>query len=59
MNTAVLQTNANEYIIKGSLDIKESNDVFVNSTVTRVPISSGSGGGGGGGRSHGGRGGKF
>ena len=59
MNTAVLQTNANEYIIKGSLDIKESNDVFVNSTVTRVPISSGSSGGGGGGRSHGGRGGKF
>ncbi len=61
MNTAVLQTNANEYIIKGSVDISESKDVFINSTITRVPISQGNGGrsGGGGGRSHGGRGGKF
>lgn len=59
MNTAVLQKNANEYIINGSVDIKESKDVFINSTITRVPISSGNGGRGGGGRSHGGRGGKF
>lgn len=60
MKTAVLQKNANEYIIHGSVDINESKDVFVTSTVTRVPISSGNGSrGGGGGRSHGGRGGKF
>ena len=58
MNTAVLQKNANDYIINGSVDIKEQKDVFVTSTVTRVPISQGSGSGGGG-RSHGGRGGKF
>lgn len=61
MKTAVLQKNANEYIIHGSVDINESKDIFVTSTVTRVPISNGNGGrsGGGGGRSHGGRGGKF
>lgn len=60
MKTAVLQTNANEYIIKGSVDISESTEVLVNTTVTRVPISQGNGGrSGGGGRSHGGRGGKF
>ncbi len=58
MNTAVLQRNANDYIINGSVDIKEQKDVFVTFTVTRVPISQNSGGGGGG-RSHGGRGGKF
>lgn len=58
MNTAVLQKNANDYIINGSVDIKEQKDVLVTSTVTRVPISQGSGSGGGG-RSHGGRGGKF
>ena len=58
MNTAVLQKNANDYIINGSVDIEEQKDVFVTFTVTRVPISQNSGGGGGG-RSHGGRGGKF
>ncbi len=61
MKTAVLQKNANEYIIHGSVDVNQSKDVFVTSTTTRVPISSGNGGrsGGGGGVSHGGRGGKF
>ncbi len=59
MNTAVLQKNANQYIIDGSLDMEEQKDVFVTFTVTRVPISQNNGSRGGGGRSHGGRGGKF
>lgn len=60
MNTAVLQKNANDYIIAGSVDIEEQKDVFVTFTVTRVPISQNNGSrGGGGGVSHGGRGGKF
>lgn len=63
MNTAVLQKDANSYIINGSMNITESKDVFVTSTVTCVPISQNRGGGGGGGHrgggGHGGRGGKF
>ena len=58
MNTAVLQKNANDYIIAGSMDIEEQKDVFVTFTVTRVPISQNNGSRGGG-VSHGGRGGKF
>lgn len=59
MNTAVLQRNANDYIINGSVNIEEKKDVFVTFTLTRVPISQNSGGRSGGGISHGGRGGKF
>ena len=63
MKTAVLQSDANEYVIKGKTEFTETTEIRVNSTVTRVPIPQNNGGGGrsGGGGSvrSTGRGGKF
>ena len=62
--------DAASYVIEGSMVVSDSNDVFINKTVTKVPIprdtDSRSGGGGGStihmgssGTSHGGGGGHF
>ncbi len=61
MNNAVLQENANQYVIEGSVDINLRSDAFLTSTITRVPLSSGNSGGrsGGGGGSRGGHGGRL
>ncbi len=72
MNTAVVKTEASDYVKAGSLNITRSMDIFTHRTVTKTPIpknntkSSGGGvssGGGGGGFSRssnsGGGGGKF
>lgn len=56
--------SASGYIVDGSVNITESSDYYMNTTVTRTKIKSESSGGGGSsigssGRSHGGRSGKF
>jgi len=65
MNTAIPQTQAEAYVVSGSLSFKVQQDQFLYSSVTRTPIARDSGSSRGGihtgssGMSHGGRGGKF
>ncbi|MBP5489377.1 MAG: hypothetical protein J6Y10_02100, partial [Lachnospiraceae bacterium] len=67
MNTAVIRTEATEYIDKSTFNLANSSDMFLYSNVTRTPIptETRSGGGGSsihtssGGHSHSGGGGRF
>lgn len=65
MNTAVKKTQANDYLVPGTLNITTGNDYFLTSSVVRTPKQQSTSSGGGGshrsssGRSHGGGGGKF
>ncbi len=65
MNTAIKKSDARDYVVPGSLNITDGQDVFTHSTVAKTAIQkSGSSGGGGShssssGSSHGGGGGKF
>ncbi|MBQ3150899.1 MAG: TPM domain-containing protein [Clostridia bacterium] len=64
MNTAVKKTQANDYLVPGSLQIVSGYDYFITSSVVRTPKANNNSSGGGthrssSGRSHGGGGGKF
>lgn len=38
MNNAVLQDNADDYVIDGSIDITHEDDDYITTTYTRVPL---------------------